>query len=269
MFGSKLSRTLRFAGVSVAVTALVAVATSAPAGAAQPPRLDHFLCYISSAQGFKPPASALLKNQFSKKGFRVKFGDGLLHCNPVAKTLQTGQTTPIKNPKAHLVCFQVTPGSPQPIHVVDATNQFGTARLTTGDPVALCLPTWKNEQTPKFPKAAQPPGLDHFTCYNARYLNPDKPFKLPSSVGLADQFGKSTATLGEPNALCLPTSKTVPGKPATKITNPQAHLVCFTVKLDPPPLGRTVFDKNQFGIAKVATQDANELCVPSFKKVIR
>ena len=270
MSRSMLSRTRRFAGVSVAVTVLVAAGTIAPATAAQPPGLDHFVCYAASGTGFKTP-NVLLQNQFSPKGFQAATGAVVSHCNPVVKTLPSGAVTGVRNPRAHLACVAIKPATKQPSMVVDVVNQFGKARLTTGAPFALCLPSWKNPTTPKFPPATQPPGLDHFTCYRAAYLPGTAPLTLPAFVKLKDQFGTVTAKLGLPQALCLPTAKTVnPATGPTKVTNPRAHLLCLQVfPSQPVKLPRTVFDKNQFGIAKVTVTKTATLCLPSFKTIVK
>jgi hypothetical protein len=179
--------------------------------------------------------------------------------------------TPVRNPRAHLVCVAIKPATQQPTEVVDVVNQFGKARLTAGTPFALCLPSWKNPITPKFPSATQPPKLDHFTCYRAAYLPGTPPLTLPPFVKLKDQFGTVTAKLGQPQALCLPTAKTVnPATGPTKVTNPRAHLLCLQVfPSQPVKLPRTVFDKNQFGISKVTVTQTATLCLPSFKTIVK
>jgi hypothetical protein len=270
MAGSILHRTLRTVGVTIAVTALVATGTAAPAVAAQPKGLDHFVCYTAAGIGFKTP-NVLLQNQFAPKGFSAATGGVVSQCNPVVKTLPSGAVTPVGNPRAHLVCVGIKPATQQPSHTVDVANQFGKARLTTGDPFALCLPSWKNPNAPRFPTATQPPNLDHFTCYRAAYLPGTPPLTLPSFVKLQDQFGTVTAKLGSPQALCLPTAKTVNAATGpSKVTHPQAHLLCLSVFPDPPvKLPQTVFDKNQFGIGKVKVTRTATLCLPSFKTIVR
>src|SRR5262249_32840121 len=133
-------------------------------------------------------------------------------CNPVQKTLPNGTVTPINNPDAHLVCHPVTlkPGSnfnsPGSVRV---QNQFGVATLDVlpPNPLRLCLPSFK-QLAPPFPSQPQPPGLDHFLCYTARYHPMTMPFPLkPVTVGLADQFENVTANLVDPVTLCNPVKK--------------------------------------------------------------
>jgi hypothetical protein len=88
-------------GMVTAAGAVVGVATSAPAAPA-PPRVGHFVCYTASATGFTPPPTVLLQNQFSTAGFATQVGPTQLHCNPVQKTLPSGQIFRMVNPKAHL-----------------------------------------------------------------------------------------------------------------------------------------------------------------------
>jgi hypothetical protein len=162
---------------------------------------------------------------------------------------------------------------------VQVTNQFGTGQLTTGQPKVLCLPTWKN--LPAATSLTQPPGLDHYVCYAVtNAANMPAP---PSPVKLQDQFNTAVsppsttaAFLGAPNMLCLPSLKspvnsTVGNLPG-KLFHPEAHMVCYPVTkvvnnaLAP---GGSVTDQNQFGVAKVVTRILSELCVPSYKTIVK
>jgi uncharacterized surface anchored protein len=189
--------------------------------------------------------------------------------------------TPIVNPLTHLACFSLIQTSAttsvQPPFTVQIQNQFGTGTLSTGQPVLLCLPSWKNLTAAT--ALSQPPGLDHYTCYtvpNAANMPPP-----PSPIGLQDQFNKvvrgqvtqSTVTLGPPNLLCLPTLKTLSplvGPTPPKLFHPQDHLVCYPVTTEAgvgKPAGGTVIDQNQFGASLVKIGALRELCVPSLKTI--
>lgn len=264
------SRLRRFAvaGAVGVLGATVSIATVPATSSAQPTGLDHFLCYKASTvpPGFAPPTGVTLINQFSTNGFQPAIGALAKHCNPVEKIVPTG-TFPITNPTAHLACLKIT-APPQPTHVVSVTNQFGRARLTTGQPNLLCLPSWKSLTGPPNQPAPQPPGLDHFTCYPVTVVPGTPPFTPPSSVALLDQFARTPTpvTVLTPKLLCVPTEKILPTGAITPITNPSAHLMCFKVTQTPfPPM---VFDQNQFGTAQVNLLKTNLLCLPSSKRVI-
>jgi hypothetical protein len=238
---------------------------AAASGAAAPRPIDHQLCYTATAKGFKIPANVILKNQFSPKGFKPAIGPVAFHCNPVKKILPSGQVFPITNPNAHLACFSIT-APKQPVHKVIVSNQFGKAKLVTGQPRLLCLPSWKSLTRPPASLPAQPPGLSHFTCYPVKLL-PGTSYH-PPRVKLQDEFAAKPVAAKVspvPVALCVPTEKIV-GTHVFKIINPAAHLLCFPVSQTPAV--PKVFDKNQFGTARVTIGHTAALCVPSLKKLI-
>lgn len=242
-----------------------AAAAATPHAAAKPPPVDHQLCYRASGKGFKIPPSVVLKNQFNRKGFKVKIGPVVVHCNPVKKILPTGKFFPITNPNAHLACFRIT-AAKQATPTVVVTNQFGRAKLRTGQPNLLCLPSWKSLTGPPHKKSPQPPGLNHFTCYPVKVAA--GAYK-PPQVLLQDQFVAKPVPARVnrvPAELCLPTEKIV-GKHHFKIINAAAHLLCFPVTKTPHK--PRVWDQNQFGTAKLAIQKTNWLCLPSKKQVVR
>ena len=265
---------MRIRKVLLALTLLVAAAAGPfaggvlPAAAGSTAPLDHFLCYSARAvppnpvtPSFTPPATVGLTDQFAS--FPAAPQIVAQHCNPVQKTAN-GVTTPITNPAAHLLCWTIV-ARPQLPHVVQVSNQFGTADLLTGQPRALCLPTWKSLTGPPNQPTVQPPGLDHFTCYPVRYVGTAR-FTPPPVVGLRDQFGNTVTAVGAPTVLCLPTQKEANGV-IYPITNPSEHLLCFPVKVQFRP--RFVFDQNQFGTGLVHVIRANQLCLPSEKKVLQ
>ena len=233
-----------------------------------PPPVDHHLCYI--AQGKYPiPRGVELFNQFEQHGFVPKIGAVAFHCNPVEKILATtGQSVPITNPAAHLLCFRMAAPT-EPTHVVQITNQFGTGQLITGQPNLLCLPTWKNIRKPPNMKVPEPPGLSHFTCYPVKPVAGTTGFQVPPLL-LKDQFAPKPVQVKVgpvPQELCLPTKKIV-GKKVFPIINPIAHLLCFPM-LSPTPVISPVFDQNQFGTEAVKILRARWLCLPSMKQVIK
>jgi hypothetical protein len=239
---------------------------SAPTQAAAA-KLDHQLCYSASGK-IKVPKNIELFNQFVPKGFRIKVGKIVAHCNPVQKTLPTGANFPITNPRAHLLCLTITAGR-QASHQVIVTNQFGADGLITGQPNLLCLPSWKSLTRRPNQKLPQPPGLSHFTCYPVRLAPGAKGYpNVPTFVQLKDEFVPKPvrARVSDiPNELCLPTKKVI-GKKVTNIVNPRLHLLCFPVSPTPKP--KKVWDQNQFGTQVITIGKTTTLCLPSLKQVI-
>jgi hypothetical protein len=255
-----------FALTSTGASGATARGTSA-ARTTKIPKLSHQLCYSSAARGFTIPRGVVLFNQFSPHGFVPKIGRAVMNCNPVIKTVSVPasgnlKTYPITNAAGHLACFSITERQQKTPAPITVRNQFGTGALDLGQPALLCLPTWKSLTSPPKHRAAEPPGLDHFTCYPAQ--GPDT-FVIPAVVKLRDEFDRKpvVATVSPlANLVCAPTRKTVNGK-VYKILHPLNLLVCY-------PVGRTpirprVFDQNQFGNATVLIKRTRELCLPSVR----
>jgi hypothetical protein len=254
------------AAVAVVVPAVLAGAAvaSSPGAAAAPPPVDHQLCYVASATGFQVPSGVVLRNQFSPNGFAPTIGKVAFHCNPVQKTLPTGQVFPITNPNAHLACFTITEPA-QPTPTVRVTNQFGTATLVPGQPNLLCLPSWKSLTGPPGMTPNQPPGLNHFTCYPVKVQSGAY---TPPPVMLQDEFAPapvSAQVSPVPAELCLPTEKIVGGVD-NPIINAAMHLLCFPVSQT--PIKNPVWDQNQFGTSVVQISRTTWLCVPSAKQIV-
>lgn len=228
--------------------------------------VDHQLCYTAAGKYKIPPRIDLI-NQFSPKGFVPKLAAVAIHCNPVIKTLPTGQVFGVTNPAAHLLCFKMTaPQQPTPEVVV--TNQFGSATLIPGQPNLLCLPSWKSLTGPPAKKAPQPPGLSHFTCYPVTLPAGTPGYKPPNPIMLRDEFAKKPVPVQVspvPQELCLPTEKIINGV-VSKIVNPITHLLCFPVSKT--PIVTPIWDQNQFGTSKLAVRATKWLCLPSTKRVV-
>lgn len=114
--------------------------------------LDHFKCYPAATLAPVPtPPAVRLVDQFESKNTRLlkKF----MLCNPVDKNDEG-----LAHPDEHLMCAAIkdaprpsvglltpTP-TPQPTfapHLVQVTNQFGTATLLVEKPAWLCVPSSK------------------------------------------------------------------------------------------------------------------------------
>ena len=99
--------------------------------------LDHFKCYRTYGRPKNIPLK--LDDQF-QEGSPTTVLRPIEFCNPVEKT-HGPVPIPIKNPKAHLLCYSMTP-----IAIdghADVRNQFGGAALPLGAANMLCVPSEK------------------------------------------------------------------------------------------------------------------------------
>ena len=99
----------------------------------------------------------------------------------------------------------------------------------------------------------------HFQCYRADDVSAENE-RL--RVQLRDQFGESRTTLGKITQICTPVDKNKEGIPDESL-----HLVCYEIR-NPKDPERHVLTENQFGSAKMVVREAQELCVPSLKRVL-
>jgi len=113
--------------------------------------------------------------------------------------------------------------------------------------------------------AAAVPPVDHQLCYNA-YNNQ---FQIPSGIRLINQFSPNGfVPVINPVAVvhCNPVQKTLPSGVVYPITNPNAHLACYSITESTQPTP-TVVVTNQFGSATLQPAQPNLLCVPSWKSL--
>jgi len=232
-----------------------------------PPPVDHQLCYNANGSQFKIPAGVRLINQFSPNGFVPVISSTMtVHCNPVQKTLPSGEVFPITNPNAHLACYPISVTSTQPTPTVVVTNQFGSATLVPSQPNLLCVPSWKSLTGPPGKSPTTPPNLNHFTCYPVKVTSG---VYKPPPVLLQDEFSSRpvSATVNPvPSELCLPTEKILPTGKVFPIINSTEHLLCFPVSQT--PIIPQVWDENQFGTSHVTISSTKWLCPPSTKTVV-
>jgi hypothetical protein len=100
--------------------------------------------------------------------------------------------------------------------------------------------------------------LEHFTCYSAAGKVKQR------EVSLTDQFGSRTANVVRATTLCNPARK---GRERA-VANKRDHLRCYQV--DRGPLtGVTVLLRNQFGPFQAEVREANTLCLPSTKQIVK
>lgn len=292
---------------SVMLTGTGVSAAGNPPAPAQPPGLDHFLCFTAvdpaAAPAFPPPGAVSLKNQFWKKGMSVAVGTIDMHCNPTEKIVQNASggpptTFPSNSPDYHLLCLSIVVPSATRENVM-VTDQFGTYYLTATTPKDLCLPSLKTLTAPPIPWPPTPATVpatevapDHFTCF---HVTPDTQGTtvptIPAVTKVADEFvhalaGPAAALQVQvdpvPSLLCLPTQKTVSvtvgtrtKKTVYKITDKTAHLLCFPVT--ETPFVSPVFDSNQFNVKgapvvitpPAGTQYPESLCLPSYKNLLK
>ena len=248
--------------------------------------LDHFLCYTAKAvpstpipKPFSDAAAAVsLQNTIYPAGVLAAVGLVTVHCNPVAKSIVTaaGTTTyPINEPASHLVCWTTKPNRQTPplLRAYIVANQFGQATVTPGVMQNVCLPSFKDENSPaNLPPGpdAQPNDLNHFACFTVANSGT---FTAPGVVKLADQFVGAgtplTVKIGKPKFLCLPTLKIVdPASPPTPLVDNGTldSLLCVNItvsKATPASVPKVVYAENQFGAGAVDALRAANLCLPS------
>jgi hypothetical protein len=261
-----------------AVLATASVATGATSHGVSAAVVGHFTCYkieVTTKDFPKNPHTAKLYDRWHPGGYNSKIYNAVNVCNPATKWIAVGGATnkfPSPNPRAHLVCFAVPLTRFQ--NKVTVFNQFTASKyvpLTIGTQQSLCLPSWKSLKVLPTTLPAAPPGLDHYTCYQAKSsIVTYNPFKLPSFVGETDEFNPTTPyslqSIRLPLSLCVPTTKVVlVGTTSHKyaalnlLTDPA--LLCWTILQ--APLKPVVYAKNQFGNGTPKVIVAQQFCVPS------
>jgi hypothetical protein len=265
--GSRRKAYLAIVLLTVTASAAVAAAKEGQTSEARQLsfKIDHFLCY--RADPINPKLQrhpVVLKDQLAmRRGTAV----GLLRlCNPAQKTSQ-GRTTSIRNPRAHLACYELTKVSPVLAQTkVAIQNQLeGPTRFALVKAVELCLPSGKSLVLRGTPPLAR--GLEHFECYT---LKPTKIFS-PITVTLRDQFDKKSwraRVLGW-SRLCIPVSKRSGAKnTGAPVRNGHDHLLCYTISEQPGFEQRQVVINNQFKRATLTALGTESLCVPSVKRIL-
>ena len=113
--------------------------------------------------------------------------------------------------------------------------------------------------TPPIPGTAAAGGKPHFECYSVDEHYPQEQYR---AVRLADQFAEVKTKIGKITRICTPVDKNGEGIP-----DPKLHLVCYEILNGHDP-NRPVETTNQFGRTTMNVRNAQELCVPSTKKLI-
>jgi len=236
------------------------VLAAAASGQTTHPVVDHFKCYFIPDQTVFPVEQLTLQDQFDVAANIeevVKDLRAVRLCNPVEKIHVNTRTTPITNPKAHLMLFRIPPQPIVPRDVV-VKNQFGHQVLAVRDPQVLAVPTAKTRaDLGQLPPDGLPTGLDHFKCYSASGK------RVKDRVTLKDQFHTEQVRVLDPIGFCNPTRKIHNGV-ATGVQDAETHLTCYTIT--PSPFaGASLHIANQFGRGQIRVLKADVLCVPSRK----
>lgn len=209
--------------------------------------IDHFKCYTVSQRTKFRKGAVRLNDQFESARATVVRPVSL--CNPVRKN-----GSPVKNPRQHLVCYAIRPGSRGfEKEAVGIHNQFGDETVDVLSRKTLCVPSRKRVlRGPTRPtRRAKPRPLSHFKCYR---IQTRQPFQT-RQVRLVDQFESQQARALAPTTVCNPVEKITRKNrktTKTKIINQRAHLVAYPIKRQRPFRRRVVRITNQFG-----TQDLN------------
>jgi hypothetical protein len=104
-----------------------------------PHTANHYKCYLAEGPPVNVPVT--LVDQFGTTTNVAVAPEWF--CNPVAKTVETGETYPIVDPEAHLACYRIDPNTAV-FRQLLTTDQFGTWALLAREQRTLCLPTIKH-----------------------------------------------------------------------------------------------------------------------------
>jgi len=214
--------------------------------------LDHFKCYRAKTETPFASRDVTLADQFEDTTASVLRPSRF--CNPADKNGEG-----IKDPTAHLMCYDIHQDTTFTRRHVLVDNQFGEQELIVLKPFSLCNPAIKDQIPSDL-------NLDHFKCYRVRRAT--RTAVLTPTVTLADQFETRTAQVFKPHLLCNPVDKNDSG-----IEFPACHLVCYRLRGATDFTEQSVVVNDQF-----AQQDVNALrgvcgkvdylCVPSTKTVL-
>jgi hypothetical protein len=165
----------------------------------------------------------------------------------------------------HQLCYVATAKFPTPPPVMLA-NQFSTFQPTIGKVAYHCNPVEKITPTATYPITNR---NAHLLCWTIT-----EPTQPTPTVQVTNQFGTATLVPGQPNLLCLPTWKSLTGKPTEKAPEPPglSHFTCYPVKVQSggyqPP---AVSLQDEFAPEPVAVKVnpvPQELCLPTQKTVL-
>ena len=248
--------TRRIALATACAVSLLLLTLTPGAGAATIP-VDHYFCYKAGGATHAPPPVTLIDQFDEAEGTQEHVTPRVPNklCTPV---IEKNHEKVVFDPIIHLTKH---PFTPQPrVKTVEIENQFERTTVTTVAAVELMVPTTKGLVAPPSP-TGQEFSFEHYKCYTLA----KEPF-VKRTVIVTDQFGEHKAHIVARARLCNPVTKIAPTG-TFPIRNPERHLVCYTVEGKPETLP-PVFTNNQFGEEHLTLTPADELCLPSFKRLI-
>lgn len=189
--------------------------------------LDHFLFYdtVDHAQD----ESIRIQTQFDEEMEPVRVRGTRYFANPVSKNGEG-----IVDPNAHLTWWVMHDPVPDPMRVVNYTDQFGRRRVYLGRKVALLTPTHKSRRGGKFPER-----LDHYVAFQVLDST-----TVNKSVKLKDQWGADSAKVYYPVLFAAPARKWHAGR-ISEISNKAAHLAIY--RINPTSVEKQAKTRDQFG----------------------
>jgi hypothetical protein len=155
----------------------------------------------------------------------------------------------------HFLCYSIKPSGSFKPRVVKVLDQFKQTRRTTAvAPELFC--NWASKNRSKVIDKRR-----HLLCYTTRS---DEPFTTRKVV-VVNQFKSVTLAVVKPNALCLPTGKSL--TPGTRPAIPRTldHFQCYPVKPTTTTPSHRVAVVDEFGRGKYAVTRPVRLCNPASK----
>ena len=155
----------------------------------------------------------------------------------------------------HFLCYSIKPSGHFQPRVVKVLDQFKPARKTTVvAPQLLCNWARKNG-SPVFDRRR------HLLCYTTRSAQPF----ATRQVVVTNQFKNVRLAVVKPNALCLPTGKSL--TPGTRPVRPKTldHFQCYPVKPSTTTKPRRVGVVDEFGKGAYVVARPVRLCNPASK----
>ena len=238
-----------FADASAAATVFTMPAEDVTVTAHFVGPLDHstlyFVDYLTAPVIDEP---VILEDQFGT--FEAQVLDAAWFFNPTEKVHDT-VTTPIYNPDHHHTIYQIEYLEEPGTWNVEIENQFGLQLLTVQGPIALAVPTQKDDHEP-------PVHLDHYLFYWVT----EGPY-IEEYVYLQDQFGDHPEVMVyDPVLFANPVKKTH-GDIVFDVFNPDDHVVIYATTEG--SIETTVHVANQFGDQILDVYGPLGLAVPSQK----
>ena len=211
--------------------------------------LDHFLFYTIATQ---PTQDVIgVQTQFdigpAAGPERLLLRAAVLFANPVQKNNEK-----ILDPNAHLTWYAAYDSVPDPVRVVNYTDQFGRRRIYMGRKYAFLSPTQKARRGSRFPE-----DLDHYVVFQVLDSSP-----VNKAVKLRDQWGAYDAKVYLPQFFAAPSRKWHAGN-VDGIKNATDHLAIY--RINPKPVQKAVPSRDQFGTRVVNAAYTILLAVPCTK----